>query len=70
MGLRPANRHENRPEFLQHPIKWTGLVKVEAAMGKPRPVFCLIRSVHLNERVRVTNAGCGVGENARRRLLL
>src|SRR5277367_3914292 len=33
-------------------------------MGKSRPVPCLIRSVHLNE-CGVTDAGCGIGENAK-----
>jgi len=53
-----------------HLNKWTGVVEVEAAVDELRPLGCLIRSVRLNERVRVADAGCGVGGSAKWCLLL
>jgi hypothetical protein len=53
-----------------HLSKWTGLVEVEAAVDKSRPSGCLIRSVRLNERVRVADAGYGRGGSAKWCLIL
>jgi transposase len=57
MGLRPTKWHENVFESRRHPMNWTGAVEVEAAVSKSRSWPCLIRSVRLNEQVRVADPG-------------
>src|SRR6266700_7944763 len=52
-------------ESPQHLNKWTTVVEVEAAVDESRPLACLIRSVRLNERVRVADAGNGRGGSAK-----
>src|ERR1035438_10262014 len=69
MGLRPTKWHEKRLESRLHPIKWTRLVKVEAALGMSRPWPCLIRSVRLDEQVRKADAVYGIGGSAKRCLI-
>ena len=65
MGLRPTKCHENILESLMHLNKWTRVVEVDGAVDKSRPPTCLIRSVRLNEQVRVADSVCGVGGSAK-----
>ena len=47
---------KNGVESRQHPIRWNGMVEVEAAVDVSRPAACLIRNALLNQRVRSMDA--------------
>jgi transposase len=69
MDLRSANLNEKGGESLLHQMSGLGQVKVEAAVGQSRPLLCLIRSVRLNEQVRMKREGVRNSENSRHALL-
>jgi hypothetical protein len=57
-GLRPAKSYENRSELIYVAAR-SG--KIDDAMDKPRPIYCLIRSMRV-ERMIERRSGFPSGE--------